>query len=100
MARYAPHVVYQFLKCVRHLGGQFPLLSNCRDKPHPPRGGDRTRSPARVSRKWEYFDMRRETFGEFASQFAGLGAWSPPNRKSPPMVGISPTMGRGFSDHR
>src|SRR6266480_7101460 len=101
MARYAPHVVYQFLKCVRHLGGNSPCsrivaISRIHHavaiepglRRAPPENGNISTCGGRLSVNsprnsldWEPGDR-------------------PPNRKSPPMVGISPTMRHGFSDHR
>ena len=51
---------------------------------------DRTRSPAAVSQKREYFKYPPETIGYFAPEVAEFGVWRPTvNSQSPPLAGIS-----------
>ena len=65
------------------------------------RSGDRTRSPAPVSRKREYFGVRRETFG-ISALYSRKG--DPRDRcqkrKSPTLAGISFTVRGDFSERR
>jgi hypothetical protein len=58
--------------------------------PERPRSADRTRSPAAVSRKREYFKYLPETIDDFAPTAASFGAWRPTaESESPPLAGIS-----------
>jgi hypothetical protein len=62
---------------VRHLAvGSKPSL-----RPKSPENGniceDRTKSPAAVSRKWEYLRSRAETLGDLADQRRQMGRWRP-----------------------
>src|SRR5712664_2405317 len=50
-----------------------PLIALLR----PPRSADRTRSPAAVSRKREYFKYPPETIGDFVLEGAKGGVWRP-----------------------
>jgi hypothetical protein len=45
--------------------------------PDPPRSADRTRSPAAVSQKREYFKYPPETIGDFSLEVAKFGVWRP-----------------------
>jgi Ribbon-helix-helix protein, copG family len=52
-----------------------------------PRSADRTRSPAPVSRKREYFKYPPETIGDFAPAAANLGARRPIANSQKPAIG-------------
>jgi hypothetical protein len=52
-----------------------------------PRSADRTRSPAAVSRKREYFKYPPETIGDFAPAAANLGARRPIANSQKPAIG-------------
>jgi hypothetical protein len=52
-----------------------------------PRSADRTRSPAAVSRKREYFEYPPETIGDFAPAAANLGARRPIANSQKPAIG-------------
>jgi hypothetical protein len=56
-------------------------------KRQPPRSVDRTRSPATVSRKREYFGMRPETFGIFGPPLVKSGGWRPFTELEKPAIG-------------
>src|SRR6267378_4742042 len=69
--------------------------------PGRPRSADRTRSPAAVSRKREYFKYRPETIGYFAPKWPNSAPGDGPlNRKSPPLAGISGVTKGKISAHR
>jgi hypothetical protein len=69
--------------------------------PRPARSVDRTRSPAAVSQKREYFGIWPETFGNFAPPLAKSGGWRPLAESEKPAVGgISPTIRDGFPEGR
>jgi hypothetical protein len=55
--------------------------------PGRPRSADRTRSPAAVSRKREYFKYRPETIGYFAPEVAKFRAWRPSAESQKPAIG-------------
>jgi len=55
--------------------------------PAPPRSPDRTRSPAAVSQRREYFKCPPETIGDFAPEVAKFGAWRPIVNLQKPAIG-------------
>jgi hypothetical protein len=55
----------------------------------PPSGGSRdpTKSPAKVSPKWEYWRIGPETFGELTDQNRKMGSWTLPAKARKPAIG-------------
>jgi hypothetical protein len=55
--------------------------------PRRPRSADRTRSPAAVSQKREYFKYPPETIGDFSLELAKFGVWRPTADSQKPAIG-------------
>src|SRR6266436_6817278 len=55
--------------------------------PGPARSPDRTRSPAAVSQKREYFKYSPETIGHFSLELAKFGVWRPTTNLQKPAIG-------------
>ena len=53
----------------------------------PPHSADRTRSPAAVSEKWEFFKYPPETIGYWAAEISKTGAWRLVPHRGKPAVG-------------
>ncbi len=53
----------------------------------PARSPDRTRSPAAVSQKREYFKYSPETIGNFSLELAKFGVWRPTTNLQKPAIG-------------
>jgi len=56
-------------------------------QPRPPRSADRTRSPAAVSQKREYFKYAPETIGDFSLELPKFGVWRPTANSQKPAIG-------------
>src|SRR5260370_38885687 len=54
---------------------------------HRPRSANRTRSPAAVSQKREYFEHSPETIGDFSLEVAKFGVWRPTANLQKPAIG-------------
>jgi hypothetical protein len=53
----------------------------------PPRSADRTRSPASVSGKREFFKREPETIAKLAERMPQIGAWRPEANSQKPAIG-------------